>query len=284
MLFLNSANQVGKDLWNETLIPVPNGFKKLKDIAVGDLVFGSDGNTCEVIDIPWDQDNNTYKIIFDDGSDVICGPHHEWICKGPEERFRKKSSRYNQWQVKTTSEIIDHVGFEPENRNKYSIPVANPIEREKTYLFDPYLIGLLIGDGSLSSGHASITSVDHEIIDYIKQNYFAKRVENSDHYNIANLSSIIRYYELDTHSYNKRIPHAYKKGSIDQRLSLLQGLMDTDGSCNKKGMNFFYTTSEKLSKDVVEIVTSLGGKAEIKIKQGKYKKMITSLFVEFVIL
>lgn len=272
MLFLNSANQVGKDLWNETLIPVPNGFKKLKDIVVGDLVFGSDGNTCEVIDIPWDQDNNTYKIIFDDGSEVICGPHHEWICKGPEERFRKKSSRYNQWQVKTTREIIDHVGFEPENRNKYSIPVSNPIEREKTYLFDPYLIGLLIGDGSLTNGHANITSVDHEIIDYIKQNYFAKRVGNSDHYNIANLSSIIRYYELDTHSYNKKVPTAYKKGSIDQRLSLLQGLMDIDGSCNKKGMNFFYTTSEKLSNDVVEIVTSLGGKAEIKIKQGKYKK------------
>ena len=122
MLFLNSANQVGKDLWNETLIPVPNGFKKLKDIVVGDLVFGSDGNTCEVIDIPWDQDNNTYKIIFDDGSEVICGPHHEWICKGPEDL---------EWQIKTVNNLIDFYIKDQFHVIPITQPLCNMTEKEK---------------------------------------------------------------------------------------------------------------------------------------------------------
>lgn len=270
--YLTAANQMGKDLWAETDIPVPGGFKKLKDIQIGDEVFGSDGNPCKVLDIPWFQDNDTFKVHFDDGSSVICGPNHEWICKGPEERFRKQSSRYNQWQVKSLAEIIDHVGLEPScNRNKYSIPFSGPVEREEAFLFDPYLIGLLIGDGSLGDGVANLTTADKEIEDYITINYKAKSCARLQ-FSIKNLSPIIKHYGLDCLSYEKSIPYIYKRGSIAQRLALLQGLMDTDGTCDKAGISFFYTSSEKLAQDLIEVVNSLGGKAEIKTKQGSYKK------------
>lgn len=64
---------------------------------------------------------------------------------------------------------------------------------------------------------------------------------------------------------NKSIPHIYKYASITDRLELLRGLMDTDGSVKKNtGEASFCTTSEQLAKDVVELVQSLGGKAKIR--------------------
>lgn len=64
---------------------------------------------------------------------------------------------------------------------------------------------------------------------------------------------------------NKSIPHIYKYASITDRLELLRGLMDTDGSVKKNtGEASFCTISEQLAKDVVELVQSLGGKAKIR--------------------
>ena len=59
---------------------------------------------------------------------------------------------------------------------------------------------------------------------------------------------------------HKFIPNCYLSSSIEQRLLLLQGLMDTDGTCSdkRKGASFS-NTSEILIDNVVELVRSLGG-------------------------
>lgn len=58
--------------------------------------------------------------------------------------------------------------------------------------------------------------------------------------------------------------------SIKQRIRLLQGLMDTDGCCDKKGSVSFSTSSEKLKNDFVALVQSLGGIAYITKKLPTY--------------
>lgn len=66
---------------------------------------------------------------------------------------------------------------------------------------------------------------------------------------------------LHKRAWEKKIPDLYKNGSVLQRLSLLQGLMDTDGSVKKRtGEASFTTTSYQMAKDVEEIVRSLGGR------------------------
>ncbi|GAA4033715.1 hypothetical protein GCM10023063_16910 [Arthrobacter methylotrophus] len=58
---------------------------------------------------------------------------------------------------------------------------------------------------------------------------------------------------------NKHIPTAYLRGSYEQRLELLQGLMDTDGSFNaQRGRAVFVTTKRALADGVRELVSSLG--------------------------
>ena len=66
-------------------------------------------------------------------------------------------------------------------------------------------------------------------------------------------------------SQDKFIPLDYLiNGSVQQRLSLLQGLMDTDGCVQKSGSLSFATCSPKLAEDVQYLVRSLGGIACIR--------------------
>lgn len=61
--------------------------------------------------------------------------------------------------------------------------------------------------------------------------------------------------------YDKFIPDDYKYNSIDVRLEVLRGLMDTDGTVKKTGESSFSTVSERLADDIIEVVRSLGGRA-----------------------
>lgn len=64
--------------------------------------------------------------------------------------------------------------------------------------------------------------------------------------------------------FQKFIPSQYKYNSVETRLEILRGLMDTDGTCKKKGEATFYSISKQLTLDVVEIVKSLGGTAKLR--------------------
>jgi phage terminase large subunit-like protein len=63
---------------------------------------------------------------------------------------------------------------------------------------------------------------------------------------------------------NKHIPERYLTASVEQRLALLQGLMDTDGTIGTRGTCEFSVTNERLAHDALRLVQSLGIKARIK--------------------
>lgn len=68
---------------------------------------------------------------------------------------------------------------------------------------------------------------------------------------------------------NKCIPSIYLRASKNQRMALLQGLMDTDGSVSIDGRQEFTTTSEKLRDGMAELLSTLGIKYTVKIRQPK---------------
>jgi RecB family exonuclease len=73
----------------------------------------------------------------------------------------------------------------------------------------------------------------------------------------ASLSELLRREGL---SGNKHIPAAYFRASREQRLALLRGLMDTDGSWTDVHQRaVFVTTTPALAHGVRELVHSLGG-------------------------
>lgn len=285
---LCAANQISKALDIETQIPTPNGFKKMGDIKIGDLVLGEDGLPTKVIDIPFEGEDESYEFLFDDNSKVISSKEHEWVCKTFKERFRKKYTNnfdrsnkkgkvfenkdYGNWIIKTTKDILKIGGLNPTPAQAISIPIAKPIDNKNpTPVFDPYLVGLLIGDGGLTGRSVVLTTKDQEIKDYA----FSRGGVETGLYGIRINGIQPKMRELGLMglgSLDKHIPECYFTASIEDRLSLLQGLLDSDGTINSKSAVSLTTISPQLRDDTIRLISSLGGKAKYTKRKAGYKK------------
>lgn len=289
---LCGANQSSKALADDTEIPTPGGYKKMGDLKIGDCVYGQDGNLTRIVDIPFKGEDECYRFVYADGSEVVSSKDHAWICKTSEERFRKthhrgwsrknnpngiwKNESYDKWTQKTTSQIIANGKYEPEAKSAYtraSFPIAFPIKKTPQELpLDPYLVGILLGDGGFTSSSVIVTSADEEITEYLKSEHGAK-YNGKLAYRLNGYQKHLRQLGLmGLGSYYKFIPEQYLNSSIADRMALLQGLMDTDGSIGKRSGIYFATVSPRLRDGIVELVSSLGGTAEVRVREAGYKK------------
>ena len=143
----------------------------------------------------------------------------------------------------------------------YKVPVEFP---EKELPFDPYMIGYWLGDGTGRS--SEIASQDSTVLHYFRTNlpkhnlYLSHRSKYS--YGITgdgryhNNIFLNTLKDLDMIN-NKHIPLIYKCNSRENRLKLLAGLIDSDGSFSNGGFEFTQK-NETLMDDVVFLARSLG--------------------------
>jgi hypothetical protein len=142
---------------------------------------------------------------------------------------------------------------------------------EKELQFDPYMIGFWLGDGT--SSISEITTQDSTVIKYFKENLiqyncylqfkndktnkYTYRINGDGSKNISSnfLMNCLNKYNLIN---NKHIPFIYKCNSRENRLQLLAGLIDSDGSLDSSGCYDFIQKSEKLIDDVIYLARSLG--------------------------
>jgi hypothetical protein len=183
----------------------------------------------------------------------------------------------NKMMVLSTEEIVQK---QTEGSHKFQIPLTQPVRfnpRGKTEL-DPYLLGLLLGDGCLTR-ELSVTSIDNEILDYLfdlgfnptgKNFTSALSMRPVGDTKIRLKRDLERLQLIGTYSHNKFIPKEYLFRSVEDRIALLQGLLDTDGHACKKGTISFCTVSPQLAEDVQFLVQSLGGWASITTKRTSY--------------
>lgn len=274
----------------DTIIPTPDGDKRLGDITVGDYVFDRLGNPTKVLGVFPQGKLDNYKVTFKDGRFTYCNDEHLW------------SYYTSKGNLKTSSlrELINNglclKNFP--NHHKYYIPTNECVEySHKDYSVHPYIIGAFLGDGCCLQKQLTISSNDEFIVKKISsllpiKNEYKK---NSDkNYNWAfkalnpQYSNIRQEYirtseifddfskELMCYSYEKRIPSVYLYGDREQRLELLRGLLDTDGSISISGNRFnvtFVTTSFSLMQDFTKLVRSLGfntGSIHIDNRSNKY--------------
>ena len=157
------------------------------------------------------------------------------------------------------------------------------------YKLDPYLLGILLGDGSFRKS-ITITNNDEEIINSIRSKLpkYCKLVKfDTITYGIKSTNRLIynqvlaeiKYLGLfNLKSEAKFIPQSYKLTNVEDRIALLQGLLDTDGYIDQTGCISYSASSSQLCKDVCFIIQSLGGtisvtnKVPIFVYKGKKKK------------
>lgn len=280
---LRMGNQGGKAQPNDAKVLTPTGWRLMGDLRVGDQVIAGDGSTTVVTGVFPQGMRPIVRMTFDDGATTRCDLDHLWVVKDRAARFRPEHSRYGQWGILTAREIL-HWGQEPKAANAVAIPVIGRADpRTSTLPLDPYLLGALIGDGGMSGGSITLTSADQQVVDEVAaclpagaeivqgNQPYAWRIRGTtrDRSHMVNPVLIaIRQMGLDCTGEHKFIPPEYLFAGSDQRLALLQGLMDTDGSISAPmGMMEYSSTSQRLAEDVQALVRSLGGKASVSRRQ-----------------
>ncbi len=163
--------------------------------------------------------------------------------------------------VMSTGEMLDAGVRAAGGRSRFAIRVSEPLEGATVDLpVPPYTLGAWLGDGSASGG--GFTGVDPEIIDAIVADGFEvthSKTLRQAHY-ITGLVGGLRTLGVLN---NKHIPTPYLRASVEQRLAVLQGLMDTDGTIGVGGGCELALCDERLATDALELVRSLGIKASM---------------------
>jgi len=171
--------------------------------------------------------------------------------------------------VKTTQEIADTLTVRNGSRANHAIPVCKAWKLPEVYLqIPPYTLGAWLGDGNTNG--QGFTGADLEIINEIrKDGFIVNKRKYRYSWGIIGLNRLLKVYGFVGH---KHIPSIYLRASFEQRLSLLQGLMDTDGHATKSGSTCEYTTTlRELADNVFELAISLGLKATLREKRAKLK-------------
>lgn len=263
---LGKGQPIGSD------VLTPNGWVEIQELKVGDSVISSDGKPHKVKGVFPKGEIDTYRFYFSDGVSQVFDKDHLHIVRTNNDR-----QRGNDWRVMSTTDLLNcgnlRYGKDNKSRN-YDIPIVHPVEFAKQdFIISPYILGVLLGDGSLQS-NIVFTSADKELLDRVQNelpnDIKIKKKEHSqyDWMLMTGLTGNKRHYYreelfrlglLNKHSYDKFIPKEYIHSSIEQRIDLLRGIMDTDGYIFENGTCQFYSTSEQLRNDVVELVQSLGG-------------------------
>lgn len=270
----------GKSTANNTLIKIPGGWKKMGDIEVGDYVIARDGSHTMVEGVYPQGKLQLYRITFDDGRSLECCGEHLWKV------FYKEWDHPRRWRVVDTHELIRLLKL-PTAANKLYIPLceAEVGGLEVNFPIHPYLLGAILGDGGTTTGSISITKLDKELFENITpllgDGLKLSRINHKTHHVVcdegATTNRLVRALKelglMGKLSYEKFIPEMYLNGNSAQRLQLLQGLMDTDGTANTLetgGAISYNSTSEQLAKDVQYLVRSLGGIASISERNTQY--------------
>lgn len=284
-----------KALALSTEIATPSGWTLMEDIHAGDFVFGADGKAHEVVAESEVFNKPMYTVRFEDGAEIVASGDHIWTVQTRDSRrtSKRKTRRRpakpelresNGWYDITTAEMLnDYMRARSDGKGveyKYRVPICTPVQyEEKNLPIDPYTFGVWLGDGA--SLGCTVTCSDFDK-DEMMSNVSAEGhlCRWHEHKNRAGVFSIDAKKGSGGHHKNpfiealrdlgvygnKRIPSVYMFASERQRLALLQGLMDTDGTCSKTGQCVFTQKSRAFALQVAELVSSLGMKASVRTK------------------
>jgi hypothetical protein len=241
-------------------IYTPDGYKLMGDILVGDQVINPEGGYASVIGVYPQGKTDIYRVTFSDGSATKCTAEHLWEVYSPLRKWKGKPK-----YVKPLYQIMDEPLTHSNSGNQQVfIPMVKPVEFQKRSLpVHPYLVGVLLGDGGLSTNSIILTTADDELLDYIREylphpvklkpsgNKYGWRLSVGRKETRNPLLDSFRDMGLMGHrSYDKFIPDDYLYSDSADRLALLQGLLDTDGTVANSIAADYLTTSLELAKGV----------------------------------
>jgi len=293
-LFLLGARGGGKMLSINELVRTSKGWVEIGKLRKGDKVYGSDGNLCSVIETtPIQKGLNMYEITLRDGRSIKACEDHTWTV------INKDIKSENKLQNKSTKELYKNYYNERVDSKhkakygeikkikefKFAIPNNKSLQNEGAEPLDihPYVLGMLIGDGSVTTKSISITTADLEVVERVEKclgkDYTLTKCSDKYSYLIRRSNKDVepfykkleRLHLLGSKSEDKFIPNKYLFSSEEQKTEFIKGLFDADGYSDNTHIEY-YTSSDQLSSNVLDILRSLGIACKHKSKSTHYLK------------
>jgi len=307
MLLYHSVG-TGKCHAKDTPILMYDGtIKMVQDVIIGDELMGDNSTPRKVLSLANGRDE-MYEIVPVKGDKYTVNSEHilclkysgrcaiiDQTARQPGLPFKTTHIDNKTYKIKTKSfktreeanEYLDKfdeeskvLEIEVKDYFKLSESLRRDLKgyrkgvdfKEKPLNFDPYIIGLWLGDGSCRG--PGLSNQDSKILKYLSLNlgkYGLLLVYQSQYdYRFSKdgtTKTNLMIDELTNQKLinNKHIPNDYKVNSRDNRMKLLAGLIDSDGYYCVRGKIYEISQkSDKLANDILFLARSLGFAAYLK--------------------
>jgi len=285
---IRSGHGVGKAMTISNSVDTPDGCRRWGDLRPGDRLFGRDGEATHIVARHDQGVRAIYRVTFDDGTSCRVDGEHLWTVRGRAQRRvdNKRSHRRGVGRTEqpseyaadfiniTTADIIRR-GVKRANgaalARQWELPVHGAVQYPaRDVPLAPYLLGALLGDGSLRRTTPLLTTAEATVAHWqaaadaagVRTTQYTSPGRTAVALSLLGIAGALRDLGVaDCLSAHKSVPRRYLENSQSVRLAVLQGLMDTDGYIDDRGIAVFTSVSKQLAVDVAWLVRSLGGKA-----------------------
>ena len=293
------ATGAGKCQPLDAKIKTPDGWTTMGRIKKGDLVTTPDGTSVPVLEVHDAGYKDVYKITFFDGRSAKCCEDHIW----PVHNIGWRRSKTGPWRNLSLREIIELKNKTCRSIGIPLVTMEND-DKDSDVPLDPWLMGFLLGDGCFRANRITFSSADKELIEKVsdklgddytikhlskydyaivfadkktknkqRSEYFKSKNRDTQGHIILEQRGSYHFYNkilieqglFNLKSHEKFIPESYFLASRRQRIELIRGLVDSDGTIDN-GSIVFSTTSKKLALDFQRLVRSVGGIANLSTK------------------
>jgi replicative DNA helicase len=277
LVVLSAKIKVGKALRHGEKVWTRDGEVPIEELTTNDQVLGLDGTAYPVTGVFPQGMRPIYRVRFSDEATLDVDGEHLWT-------VTRYSAGGKRKEVTLTTLEILRSGLRRRSGWKYQIPMPAPLHLAKAPLdFDPYLMGVCLGDGCLTQSSLTIANIDPETRAHVAMGIpktLVTHAKDSVCFSIVNpdrtrwarnpLRTALRAYGvLGLRAEEKHIPRPFLLSCAGNRVALLQGLMDTDGTVGKNGQLSFTTVSYQLALDLKYLVETLGGRGSICPRKSK---------------
>lgn len=293
-LTLSLPSQVGKAIDVNEPVLTTEGWSTMGALRVGDYVFHPDGHPVRVAEVhPVRENRSCYRVTTVDGRSLVVDGEHLWTVQDRRVDKSKvvdgKRVRSFPWVTVTTDELLRRGVHRPSRKRPdgtyftapaFRLPDQDTVVSKPVDLpLDPYLFGAWLGDGTgtvaaITVGDQDYAEMRQLLLDTGVRFVSEVRTRTAWHLRLTISTS---HQECRTDGVgarlrslgvwgNKHIPEQYLTAGTEQRLALLQGLLDTDGSITHTGSSSrveFTSCSERLARDTLYLIRSLGWRASM---------------------
>jgi len=272
---------MGKAQPLDAKVRTPGGWKPMGELAVGDAIASVDGAPSIVTGVFPQGEKEIFRVAFSDGRATECCAEHLWRV------------HYRGWPGPRTLATADVAALLRRKRYQGRLWIDMPdgtFGCNGEHPVDPWVLGALIGDGSLTEASVRFSTTSEETIrrmtarlpeelhvvhaggpDWRIVQREPRRLRGFVRSGNPLTGDLKKLGLWGLQSHEKFIPRAYLDAPRDARIDLLRGLLDTDGWVERWGTVRFSTSSDALARDITELVRSIGGWCSRSVRRPTFR-------------